>query len=301
MAAVDKFMLERALLIGVVRDKKWNILILNGIDESYFSPSNKELYKYIKKYVDDNKYPDLQIISYEFDIDDVSMVEYTQIHDLQGLCDTLIKEYLKSHLYYEVNKMNEHSDLINTQPIEYIQIMGDTYDKLKRMGFANRTVGLFDNIEEIMKLDPNNVIKTGFTELDDVLTGWQRGEELVVLVGRTGQGKSWLGLKFAMHAALNGERVGIYSGEMSTQQLQERSLCCAKQNYTDSAEDALKFIQEKNLDIRILTQSELRRRATVEDIEAMIIRDDLNMVVVDQLSLMDDIQFKVRSTNKTNI
>ena len=28
-------------------------------------------------------------------------------------------------------------------------------------------------------------------------------------------GKTWIGLKFAMAAALAGERVGIYSGEMS--------------------------------------------------------------------------------------
>ena len=143
-----------------------------------------------------------------------------------------------------------------------------------------------------MELDPNDVISTGFKELDETLTGWKRGEELVVFAARTGQGKSWMGLKFALAAALQGERVGIYSGEMSLQQLQERILCCAKQSYTATKEDALNFIKQSNPIIRVLTQKELRRRATVEDIEEMIIKDKLTMLIVDQLSLMDDASAK---------
>ena len=34
-----------------------------------------------------------------------------------------------------------------------------------------------------------------------------------------------------------GETVGLYSGEISGQKLQERVLCCAKRNYTDTKED----------------------------------------------------------------
>lgn len=105
-------------------------------------------------------------------------------------------------------------------------------------------------------------------------------------------GKTWIGLKFAMAAALAGERVGIYSGEMSQQQLQERILCCAKQRYTDTKEQALEFLKSNNLYIRVLTQRELRRRANVNDIEEMIVRDKLTMVVIDQLSLMDDISYR---------
>lgn len=99
---------------------------------------------------------------------------------------------------------------------------------------------------------------------------------------------TWLGLKFSMAAALKGERVGIYSGEMSKEQLQERILCCAKKQYTSTKEEALQFILDNNIDIKVLTQKELRRRATVDDIEEMIIRENLTFLVVDQLSLMED-------------
>lgn len=103
-----------------------------------------------------------------------------------------------------------------------------------------------------------------------------------------------MGLKFAFSAALQGERVGIYSGEMSVPQLQERIICCAKQSYTDTSEQAIKFIKDKNIDnIRVLTQKQLRRRANVNDLEEMIVRDKLTMLVVDQLSLMEDCTSKI--------
>ena len=41
--------------------------------------------------------------------------------------------------------------------------------------------------------------------------------------------------------------------------------------------------------MRVLTPRELRRRANVNDLEEMIVREELSMLVVDQLSLMDDI------------
>ena len=76
-----------------------------------------------------------------------------------------------------------------------------------------------------------------------------------------------MGLKFAMASAFAGNKVGIYSGEMSMQQLQERMLCCAKPNYTSTQEEALQVIKEKNAFVHCLTQKELRRRANVSDIE----------------------------------
>ena len=41
---IDKNAIEKALLLGVVKNKNWNTLILNGITEQYFSANNKSLY-----------------------------------------------------------------------------------------------------------------------------------------------------------------------------------------------------------------------------------------------------------------
>ena len=299
---LDKDKLEKSLLLGIIKTKNWDVLLRNNITRDCFSVANYRLYDYIKEYTDEGNYPDIRIVANEFNIDEISFREYLEtVNSLDELCNVLHNEYVKNQLYYKIGQLNDFREEMNTSPTRYIDRLAGVVDELRQISYHTKSVGLFDNIEEILKIDPNDVISTGFKELDKKLIGWKRGEELVVFVGRTGQGKSWLCLKFAMAAALAGERVGIYSGEMSQQQLQERMICCARQTTTSTNEEALKYIQDNNVDIRLLTQKELRRRATVRDIEEFIIRDSLSMVVLDQLSLMDDITSKPRNTITPNI
>ena len=289
---VDINQLERALLVKIVIDKDWEVIILNGITENYFTYANRPLFRYIKEYVDKDIYPEIKAIQFKFGVTDDEIADYMNVSELQSLCDQLKLQYAENQIEYELGKLNEISDLSRTDPVSYINNLGDAYSRLKTLGYSNKSVGLFDDIEKILQIDPNDVISTGFKELDEKLIGWKRGEELVVFMARTGQGKSWMGLKFALSAALQGERVGIYSGEMSLQQLQERIICCAKQTYTSTPEDSLQFLKEHDPQIRLLTQKESRRRENVNDLEEMIIKDKLTMLVVDQLSMMEDVNLK---------
>lgn len=286
---VNRDILEKALLLGVVREQNWNIMILNNISIDYFSIANHALYKYIKECVDKDIYPQLKLLGFQFNIDDVTMQECLEVTNLNEICDVLRDEYLKDKLNYNIGELNEYSDEMNTNPQQYIDRIGQVYNRLKQISYHSKAVSLFDDIEKVLTIEDADVISTGFKELDEKLVGWKRGEELVIFMGRTGQGKSWMGLKFAMTAALAGEKVGIYSGEMSTQQLQERIVCCAKQTYSTTKEEAIEFIKSKNIDIKVLTQKELRRRANIDDIEEFIVSEHLSLLVVDQLSLMEDI------------
>ena len=286
---VNRDILEKALLLGVVREQNWNTMILNNISIDYFSIANHALYKYIKECVDKDIYPQLKLLGFQFNIDDVTMQECLEVTNLNEICDVLRDEYLKDKLNYNIGELNEYSDEMNTNPQQYIDRIGQVYNRLKQISYHSKAVSLFDDIEKVLTIEDADVISTGFKELDEKLVGWKRGEELVIFMGRTGQGKSWMGLKFAMTAALAGEKVGIYSGEMSTQQLQERIVCCAKQTYSTTKEEAIEYIKSKNIDIKVLTQKELRRRANIDDIEEFIVSEHLSLLVVDQLSLMEDI------------
>jgi len=67
-------------------------------------------------------------------------------------------------------------------------------------------------------------IRTGFIDLDDKLSGLQRSD-LIILAGRPSMGKTALALNLARNAAIDyGHKVGIFSLEMSNQQLAERLL-----------------------------------------------------------------------------
>jgi replicative DNA helicase len=70
-------------------------------------------------------------------------------------------------------------------------------------------------------------VPTGFRELDTLTGGWQNSD-LIIIAGRPSCGKTAFALSLARNAALHKERatpVGIFSLEMSIQQLVMRLLC----------------------------------------------------------------------------
>ncbi len=80
-------------------------------------------------------------------------------------------------------------------------------------------------IEELAKRQEHITgCPTGFTDLDDKTAGLQRSD-LIVIAGRPGMGKTSFALNVAENAALLGRKVGVFSLEMSRDQLVQRLLC----------------------------------------------------------------------------
>lgn len=69
-----------------------------------------------------------------------------------------------------------------------------------------------------------DTIPTGFPSMDRILGGGLRRQDLVVLAGDVGAGKSSLALAIALRAAAAGVPVTFLSGEMSEDRLLERAL-----------------------------------------------------------------------------
>ncbi len=67
-------------------------------------------------------------------------------------------------------------------------------------------------------------VPTGFTDFDRMTSGLQR-QELIVIAARPSMGKTALALNMAQYAAKNANVVGIFSLEMSAEQLVSRLLC----------------------------------------------------------------------------
>lgn len=93
--------------------------------------------------------------------------------------------------------------------------------------FTSLSTALEDAFVRIDKLHKGGgVIRgvpTGFPSLDKKMAGWQRSD-LIILAARPSVGKTTLALDFARHAALLGHKVGIFSLEMSKDQLVDRML-----------------------------------------------------------------------------
>src|SRR5215471_14309483 len=67
-------------------------------------------------------------------------------------------------------------------------------------------------------------VPTGFTDFDQMTSGLQR-QELIIVAARPSMGKTALALNMALYAAKNASTVGIFSLEMSAEQLVSRLLC----------------------------------------------------------------------------
>lgn len=182
---IDRRDVEYALLLRVVEAQNFEILLKNDITEDYFDDAGKLMYRHIEDYL--NKYSEYMHVNHllkMFSIDPEYYTDLSTLGETQYLINTVKETFASEQTINELAMLNSHSGLVHTQPREFIKMFDATNDRLKQIGIEKKSVNLLDNLDKILELDINNVIKTGFKELDDKLIGWNKGEELVVLMGR---------------------------------------------------------------------------------------------------------------------
>lgn len=93
--------------------------------------------------------------------------------------------------------------------------------------FVSIKQSLMETVEQIEYLRDNKDelrgVPTGFPDLDNLLAGLQKSD-LIILAARPSVGKTTFALDIARNVALSGTPVGIFSLEMSAQQLVQRML-----------------------------------------------------------------------------
>jgi replicative DNA helicase len=150
-------------------------------------------------------------------------------------------------------------------------------------------------------------IPSGFLELDEMTSGLQRSD-LIIVAGRPAMGKTSLCMNIAQHAGLTGDHtVGIFSLEMSKEQLVMRLLC--GQARVDMHKLRSGFLSEKDWSRLIQAVSELSNaRIFIDDTPSLGVVEmrakarrlklehGLGLLIVDYLQLM---QGGFRSENRT--
>lgn len=169
----------------------------------------------------------------------------------------------------------------------------------KFVSLSEELKGAFERIEKLHNGEGvMRGVPTGFSELDEKLSGFQNSD-LIVLGARPSLGKTTLALDIARNAALLGEKpVGIFSLEMSRDQIVDRLIAAQAQvplwelrtgklrgeedfEYIQNALDQLSkvpiFIEDT------VDQNILQMRATARRLQA---EHGLSMIVVDYLQLI---------------
>jgi len=154
-------------------------------------------------------------------------------------------------------------------------------------------------------------LATGYREFDDATSGLQRGE-MIVLAARPSMGKTAFALNIAENVALLGQPVGIFSLEMSRQQLAQRLLCARSE--VDSHKLRRNIIGKEDFyrlsramgelaetqvfidDTPGLSVLELRAKA-----RRMAAKHGVKLIVIDYLQLMSGSSRESRQTEVSEI
>lgn len=142
----------------------------------------------------------------------------------KALLRALIKS--ASEIAGKVYEENLDADELVDQAERIIFNISDKRIKTSFIGIKDLIKGSFETIEHLY--DKKSAITgtaSGFTDLDELTSGFQRGD-LIVVGGRPSMGKTAFSLNIARHVGVEmKEPVAIFSLEMSKEQLAIRMLC----------------------------------------------------------------------------
>lgn len=291
-------MVDVQILSKVLDTGNIDIIIHNGLNSEYF-PNYQEEFKFIlNHYKQYNKVPDKETFLSQFPDFTIAKVGDPDTY----LLDKIGEEYLFQKTAPVLKQVEELIKTDSRRAIEYLQQELPSLTSKLRLTAKDIVKDADERIEELEKRkDGKYFITTGFRELDNALMGWQRGEDLVTVMGRTNEGKSWCLLKFIEAAWVEGYRVGIYSGEMSSIQMGFRFDTIynnfSNMNLTKGGQDIesyKKYIEDlkKKNSFFVITPEDMGGSCTVTKLEAFIQKYKLDILGVDQYSLMDDENFK---------
>lgn len=294
-------MIQLQAINNILDTKEIEKYLIEDITADYFGAYQDEfdfIYQHYKAY---NTVPDWETFMGKFpDFDVVQVLEPIDyiIYNLKEnyLFEKGFKVFQDSANILEQdaikgleNVVKESENLLKANKIKYgtdIQNMADIFEQ---------------DIERKRNLNNEGIIgiTSGFEELDEVTHGWLPGNELVSIVGRINQGKSWLLQKFLAEANRQGKRVVMYSGEMSAKEVMYRHLTL-KHNISnthlitgDISEIEQKEIKQLLMNdttlFHIVTPKDLGgEQLTITKLKMLALQYKPDIIGIDQLSLMRD-------------
>lgn len=293
-------MIQEQVLSKILETNDSTIITLNNLTPDYFSDYTTE-FNFIKEHLKNfSKVPDVETFLNRFpDFELIKVKEPTNY-----LLEELMKDKTRRFLANNYNKVRtlitEGRDEEALHLLKKASEQSETFVSLQAVDLLKDTSRFEKYLDKIDNQD-KYFIKTGFKELDKITGGWDVNEDLVTIVARNGRGKTWILLKAATAAVEQGKKVGIYSGEMSEDSVGYRidtllghinnaaltqGSGSIKNQYKNFLED-LKNKYSKGA-LYVLTPKQINGPATVSSLRAFVEKYSLDILFVDQHSLLQD-------------
>ena len=269
------------------------------MDKSFFSDYEKEFEFICNHYSEYGNVPDAPTFLSRFPHFDVVEVHETNRYLLDALYDdkkmrTMALSFNKVKNLLRDSKIDEAMSVF-TSSVE--ELSSATHmDAIDILRDTRRYDDYIDKSNDFSKY----YVRTGFPELDEIIGGWDRNEELATIIARPNVGKSWILLKVALAAAEQGLTVGLYSGEMSENKVGYRldtlyghisntkithGNRTIQNDYKVMLENMAKNIPGK---IKVITPKMVNGIMGVNALRAFIEKEGLDVLCIDQHSLLED-------------
>ena len=278
----------------------FSFVIMNNLTEEHFFNYRAE-FNFIKNHYNQYKVvPDKVTFLNTFpDFDYISVREPENF-----LVEQLVKDYQTSVIIQKFNTIKKQVEAGNTP--DAITSIIKAAEELSKSSTTMTCVDLlkdksrFDKYVERTYNKEKYYIPTGFKDLDKIIGGIDIENEFMVIAARTGRGKTMTLVKLAAEAARQGKTVGIYEGEMTEDKLGYRIDTMLSHINNNSITRGDLYVKEayKNymdtLDtkgygaIKVITPNSINGPATVSALEAFINKEKLDILFVDQFSLLED-------------
>lgn len=289
-------------ILNLVLDKKdYSIIVNNGLTEDYF-PEYKEEFNFIKDHYDKYKIvPDKETFVNKFQNFNFFNVYEKPEFLIKGIKEEYI--YLKTvPIIQKVDQLLTGENADSNKAVEYLVQKLPSLTEL--MSF--NAIDLVKQAEQRynayeIKCEKKEVayISTGLKELDEIIGGWDCAEELAVISARTNQGKSWWLDYFLLKALQQGKRVGLYSGEMTPDKVGYRvdtfmsnisnfKMVHGHSDIKEQYREHIEHFKKLSGSFFIITPKELGGPATVEKLKAFVQKYNIELLGIDQFSLMED-------------
>ena len=293
-------MVTLQILNKVLDTKNISLLTTQGVDETYFL-GYEDQYKFIlDHYRQYGVVPDPQTF-----LDKFREHEYFTVDEQDSyLLDKLFEE----KLYCDGAKvLNTCAEVMKSDANEAVEYLISALPDLQPKRF-NVGIDIIGNASDRLdfyksKGDPNNnwFYSTGFPELDEIIHGWEKGEDFIILFARTGQGKSWILVKTVAHVWQLGGRVGYISPEMSPTKIGYR-FDTVFRNFSNrnliwgnSEPEYENYIEElknfKNPFI-VATPKDFNKKITVTRLREFVTSNKLDLLAIDGITYLSDEKYK---------
>lgn len=289
-----------------------SIVIENNLSEEMFLDYTEE-FEFINNFY--NKYgkvPDKETFLNEFQ--NFNLIDVTESDKF--LVDKINEEFL---YYKTVPVVQQVAELLKSNSDDAVEYLLQEIPKLtsiqKSDGVDIIQKGDLRYEEYLEKLNGKDTkyITTGFDELDTIFKGFARGEELVVLFARIGQGKSWILNKMLASSWQAGLNVGLISPEMSSSKIGYRFDTLTKHFsnhklvWGEDAKDYKQYIDDlkNNKNKFIVTiPHDFNRKITVSKIKSFCQKNKIDVLGIDGITYLTDERHQKgdnRTTMLTNI